>query len=57
MLKAVEKSRKPELYNLLPPVPLKAPEKETETLKRQFEILDLMKESCPTGKHVKHILL
>lgn len=39
MLKAVEKLRKLELYNLLPPAPLKAPEKETETLKRQFEIL------------------
>lgn len=53
MLKAVEKSRKLEPYNVLPPALLKAPEKETETPKTEFEILDLMKQSCPTGKKVR----
>lgn len=32
---------------------LKAPEKETETHTTEFEILDLMKQSCPTGKQVR----
>lgn len=53
MLKAVEKSRQLEPYKLLSPAVLKAPKKETETPKTEFEILDLMKQSCTTGKQVR----
>lgn len=53
MLKAVEKSRSLEPYNFLSPALLKAPEKETETPKAEFEIVDLMKQPCPTGKQAR----